>query len=144
MHRKTSPPKDVAFAGLSNFSYRPIYENAPVPVMTPVTAPVNDVKFDSLATSITEGSLSDDSCTDDGNGDEVNSADLIYDLVTALSEPDFDDGWVNLQRLTQATMDTCAISQHQMSCNMCLDFADDWVRHGVMRHNNDKTKIKFN
>ena len=110
--KETSPPKDVAFAGLSNFSHRPIYEKAPVaaPVMTPVTAPVNDVKFDSLATSITEGSSSDDSCTDDGSGDEVNSAELVHDFVAASSEQDFDDGWVDLQRVTQVTMDMCAIS----------------------------------
>jgi hypothetical protein len=99
---------------------------------------------DALTRQLAEGSSSEGSCTDEGTGDEVDSRALIYDMVTALSEQDFDDGWVNLQRLTQATMDMCAISQHHMSCNMCLDFADEWVRHGVMRHNKDKTKIKFN
>jgi hypothetical protein len=134
-------PKDVA---LSNLTHRPAYEKAPVaaPVMMPVTAPVNDVKFDSLATSITEGSSSEDSCTDDGSGDEVNSEVLVHDLVVALSEQDSDDGWVDLQRITQVTMDMCAISQHDMSCNMCLEIVEGWVRYGVMRYNNDKTKVR--
>jgi hypothetical protein len=95
-------------------------------------------------TFIAEGSSSEGSCTDDGTEDELNSADVIFDIVTALSEQGFDDGWVSLKRLTQATMNMCAISQHQMTYATCLDIADDWVQHGVMRYNNDRTKIKFN
>ena len=92
-----------------------------------------------------EGSSSEGSCTDEVSGeDELNSADVIFDIVTALSEQGFDDGWVSLKRLTQATMNMCAISQHQMTYATCLDIADDWVQHGVMRYNNDRTKIKFN
>jgi len=108
----TQCPKDVA---LTNLTHRPANEKTPV------------------ATSITKGSSSEGSCTDEGSGDdtEPNPMDLVYDVVEALT-PD-KDAWADINRVIEKFEDS----------EFCMEMIEDMVALNMFLINATRTKAKI-
>jgi len=101
---------------------------------------MNDVMEGSLAATNTEGSLSDDSCTDEGSGDdtEPNPMDLVYDVVEALT-PD-KDTWADINQVIEKVS---AMHLQKLDSEFCMEMIEDLVALNMFLINATRTKVRI-